>query len=173
MRIEACDLPAGSAIERRVADAAFFRDAYCAPLAHAQASVVDIFFAVFGHPSPWLKRLLIVRNRMATACGLDAPTPDEIMSPQRRCSYGVGDKIGPWPVFSLSEAELVAGRNNKHLDFRLSIFKHTDGDLASAVISTVCTTHNIFGKLYLLVIIPFHKWGVRHLMSRAIAAGRL
>jgi hypothetical protein len=85
----------------------------------------------------------------------------------------VGDKIGVWPIFALTETELVAGRDNKHLDFRVSVLKETDGGTASVVVSTLCTVHNAFGKLYLFVIIPFHKWGVRRLMRRAIMAGRL
>ena len=95
------------------------------------------------------------------------------MKPEAKDSYTVGDKIGPWPIFSLAQSELVAGRDNKHLDFRLSVLKEANGETMSTVISTVCTTHNAFGKIYLFFIIPFHKWGVRRLMSRAIAAGRL
>jgi hypothetical protein len=173
MPVEECDVPAASAIDRRVVDAAFFRDAYRTPLACADAGVTDIFFGVFGHHPPWMKRVLIVRNRLAVWCGLEAPTRAEIMCPAVKARYVAGDKIGPWPVFSLTETELVAGRDNRHLDFRLSVLKQTDGGAASAVISTVCTTHNAFGRLYLRVIIPFHRWGVRHLISRAIAAGRL
>jgi hypothetical protein len=95
------------------------------------------------------------------------------MNPQIKRCYKVGDKIGPWPIFGLTEDELVAGRDNKHLDFRLSVLRETNGGSESAVISTVCTTHNAFGKLYLFFIVPFHKWGVQRLISRAMAAGRL
>ena len=44
---------------------------------------------------------------------------------------------------------------------------------STTVVSTVCTTHNAFGKLYLLLVIPFHKWGVQRLMAHAVARGRL
>lgn len=173
MQIDECDVPAQSVLDRRWVEAAFFRDAYRAPLTRPQASVVDIFFAVFGHHPPWMKRVLIARNRVASLCGLDAPTAAEIMNPEIKPGYSVGDKIGPWPVFALTANELVAGRDNKHLDFRLSVLKEANGAGVSAVVSTVCTTHNFFGKLYLFFIIPFHKWGVRRLMSAAAAAGRL
>ncbi|WP_198082653.1 DUF2867 domain-containing protein [Variovorax sp. E3] len=173
MPIEECDVPDLSVLDRRVVDAAFFRDSYRTPLAHTQASVIEIFFGVFGHHPLWMKRMLIARNRVASLCGLDAATASEIMRPDVKRSYNVGEKIGPWPIFFLSPSELVAGRDNKHLDFRLSVLKEPNGKAMSAVISTVCTTHNAFGRLYLFFIIPFHKWGVRHLISRAIAAGRL
>lgn len=61
----------------------------------------------------------------------------------------------------------------RHLDFRLSVPRQMSAEGPSAVVSTVCTTHNTCGRLYLLVVIPFHKWGVQRLMSRALARGRL
>ena len=87
--------------------------------------------------------------------------------------YVVGEKIGVWPIFSLSEDEVVAGRDNKHLDFRVSVLKLPEGDGSSVVVSTVCTIHNLFGKLYLFFVVPFHRYGVRKLMANALAARRL
>jgi Protein of unknown function (DUF2867) len=173
MTVVECEIPSASVLDRRVIEAAYFRDSYRAPLSHASASVVDIFFGIFGHHPAWMKLLLIVRNRIASACGLDAPTASEILNPEIRSSYRAGDRIGVWPIFTLTETELVAGRDNKHLDFRLSLLKETDGGNASVVVSTICTVHNAFGKLYLFFVVPFHKWGVRRLISQAIAAGRL
>jgi hypothetical protein len=95
------------------------------------------------------------------------------MKPEIRDTYNIGDKIGPWPVFFIGENEIVAGRNNKHLDFRLSVLKASDGDAMNVVVSTVCAVHNVFGKIYLFFIVPFHRKGVRSLMSNAVAARRL
>lgn len=113
------------------------------------------------------------RNWLASRFGLEAPTTAEIMQPQVKASHSVGEKIGPWPIFHITETELIAGRNNKHLGFRLSVLQEASGKGPSAVVSIVCTTHNTFGKVYLLLVIPFHKWGVQRLISRALAQGRL
>ncbi|MBI3513989.1 MAG: DUF2867 domain-containing protein [Proteobacteria bacterium] len=43
----------------------------------------------------------------------------------------------------------------------------------SVVVSTLCQVHNAFGRCYLAAVIPFHKFGVRTLLTRAIKAGRL
>jgi Protein of unknown function (DUF2867) len=152
---------------------AYFQDSYRAPLSRPHATPVEIFFAIFGHHPPWMKGILIVRNKVASWCGLEAPTASELLHVEIRNSYAVGDKIGVWPIFALSETELVAGRDNKHLDFRLSVLKEIEGEMASVVVSTICTVHNTAGKVYLFFVVPFHKWGVRRLMSKAIAAGRL
>jgi Protein of unknown function (DUF2867) len=177
MAVVECDIPRTSVINRSVVDGAYFRDSYRAPLQRPEATVVDIFMSVFGHHPLWMKLALVTRNRIAAMCGLDAPNMSEIMNPKVKSSYRVGDKIGPWPIFVLEPNELVAGRNNKHLDFRLSIIKEPlkepDGHPANTVISTICTVHNLSGKIYLFFIVPFHKWGVKKLIARAISAGRL
>jgi len=173
MSVTECDIPSASVLDRRLIEAAYFRDSYRAPLSRTRASVVDIFFGIFAHHPLWMKILLIVRNRIASFCGLDAPTASEIINIEIKSSYGVGDKIGVWPIFSLTETELLVGRDNKHLDFRLSVLRVADGETASVVVSTLCTVHNAFGKLYLFLVIPFHKWGVQRLISNAIIAGRL
>jgi hypothetical protein len=183
MTIEVCDVPTTSALDQGVVAAAYFRDAYRVGIKNTEASVIDIFFSIFGHHPMWMKQLLIVRNIIAAACGLDVPSATDILRPQRKASYAVGDKIGPWPIFFVSETELIAGRNNQHLDFRLSVLREgaesrlgmteRHKETSKAVISTICTRHNIFGKVYLLFIVPFHKRGVQNLIARAQLASRL
>ena len=168
-----CDFPSASVLDRRLIEAAYFRDSYRGPLSRPDVAVIDIFFGIFGHHPLWLKILLIIRNGIASFCGLAAPTASEIIHLEVKSSYHVGDKIGVWPIFSLTETEIVVGRDNKHLDFRLSVLRLADGDTASVVVSTLCTVHNTFGKLYLFFVVPFHKWGVQRLISNAIVAGRL
>jgi hypothetical protein len=172
MHVIECDVPSTSALSRDLIDNCYFHDSWRAPLARPELGIVEVFFALFGHTPVWMKLLLIARNAAAGLVGLETPTVAEIMKPGMRETYSVGDKIGPWPIFFIGGNEIVAGRNNKHMDFRLSVLK-ADGDPASVVVSTICTVHNLFGKIYLLVIVPFHRNGVRSLMRNAVAAKRL
>ena len=156
-----CDVPLASALQTELVAAAYFCDAYRAPLGTPPGGVVDIFFAIFGHHPRWIKFALLLRNRIAKWCGLAVPTDAQIMEPSRKGSYKAGDTIGPWPVFSVNDNELIAGRDNGHLDFRLSILRELGAPNPSVVVSTVCVVHNWFGKVYLFFIVPFHRWGVR------------
>jgi uncharacterized protein DUF2867 len=173
MSVTECEIPSISALNREAIKSASFHDSYRVPLARLDLGIVDIFFAVFGHHPLWIKLLLVVRNVVAKRTGLDTPTVADIMSPEIRACYRVGDKIGPWPIFSIGDSEIIAGRDNRHLDFRLSVLKQIDGDRGSAFVSTVCKVHNIYGKVYLWLIAPFHRSGMRLLMSNAVAANRL
>ena len=173
MHVIECDVPSTSALSRAVIDNSSFHDSWRVPLARPELGIVDIFFALFGHTPIWMKLLLIVRNAAARLVGLQAPTVAEIMKPGMRETYRIGEKIGPWPIFFIGGNEIVAGRDNKHMDFRLSVLKATDGETTSVVVSTICTVHNLFGKIYLFVIVPFHRSGVRSLMRNAVLAKRL
>jgi len=117
--------------------------------------------------------MLILRNALARLAGLEVPTVEEIMKPEVKASYRVGDRIGPWPVFFAGENEIIAGRDNKHMDFRLSVLKSTADGVPCVIVSTICSVHNLFGKVYLFLIVPFHRSGVQVLLSRAVRAGRL
>src|SRR4051812_6788941 len=149
MPVVECEEPASSALGENLVRSAWFHDSYRVPLARPGLSIVEIFFALFGHTPFWMKALLITRNAIARRFGLEAPTTDEILHPTARNSYGVGEKIGPWPIYFIGEDEIVAGRNNKHLDFRLSVLRVKDADAKSVVVSTICSVHNIAGKIYL------------------------
>jgi uncharacterized protein DUF2867 len=173
MSVVECDVPRHSALGKDLIERADFRDAYRAPLSRSDLSVVEIFFAIFARRPGWMNLMLIARNKAAALAGLEVPTTAEIINMEKRDHYFVGEKIGPWPIFFLGSDELVAGRDNKHMDFRLSIMKMHDGIRPSIVVSTLCMIHNKFGQYYLSSIIPFHKFGLRRLMASALAAQRL
>jgi hypothetical protein len=168
-----CDVPASSSLDRRMLDAAYFSDSYRAPLRKGQASMADIFFGLFGHSPVWIKTLLLIRNRIACGFGLDVPKSSDILQPIQQARYQVRDTIGPWPIFLLTDNELIAERDNKHLDFRLSLLRELHDGEPSVVVSTICNVHNVLGKIYLFFIVPFHKWGVKTLIGAAVIAGRL
>jgi hypothetical protein len=168
-----CDVPLESALRPELVAAAYFTDSYRAPLTNPPAGVVDIFFGIFGHHPRWIKFALLVRNWIASRFGLAVPAKEDIVAPSRRQYYKVGDTIGAWPIFSVTDTELIAGQDNGHLDFRLSILRELEGPSPSVVVSTICVVHNWFGKAYLFFIVPFHKWGVKYIIMRALRAGRL
>jgi Protein of unknown function (DUF2867) len=171
-RIAECEVPAESSLDRQVVESAWFSDSYRAKLRDPALSTTDLFEALLGQQPRWIRGMLALRNRLAGWAGLEVPPAATIRQFERKPTYAVGDLIGPWPIFALSETELIAGRNNRHLDFRFSVLK-VETPEPSVAFSTICNVHNRFGKIYLFFVAPFHRWGMRHLMRRAILAGRL
>ena len=84
MHVIECDVPTSSALSRDLIRSAYFHDSYRVPLARPGLSIVEIFFALFGHTPRWMKALLIIRNVIARCFGLEAPTVAEILKPAVR-----------------------------------------------------------------------------------------
>ena len=160
-------------LERRFIEAAYFRDAYRVPLRNARAGMTEIFHAIFAHHPLWMKSVLILRNLLVRCVGLGGASASDILHPQYRRRYAVGDRLGVWPILALTDTALVVGRDDKHLDFRLTLLKRTEEGAAHVLISTSCVVHNRFGKIYLFFVVPFHGWGVRKIIGNAIRAGRI
>lgn len=165
-------VPAESTLDSRIVATAWFSDSYHAELKDPARSVTDLFEALLGHHPRWARVLLLVRNRIAAMAGLEVPPAALIQQFERKPGYAVGEMIGPWPIFALTDNELIAGRDNRHLDFRFSVLKLNSPKPAVAF-STICKVHNRFGKVYLFFVVPFHRFGMRQLLRRAVAAGRL
>ncbi|RCW95366.1 DUF2867 domain-containing protein [Marinomonas foliarum] len=98
----------------------------------------------------WARFLVSIRNSVVSKFGLLNDGPE------------AADKVGFFPVESENDQELIAGFNDKHLDFRVSVIAQ-DGRV---FLSTWVHPHNIGGKLYLKTILPFHVLIVRNALSR-------
>ena len=62
----------------------------------------------------WARILLKVRGVITAPFGLSGDGPE------------VANKVGPFPVELETQDELIAGFNDKHLDFRVSVFTKDD-----------------------------------------------
>ena len=74
----------------------------------------------------------------------------------------MADRIGIFPVKQETENELIAGFDDKHLNFRVSVLSN-QGQISLA---TWVAPHNMGGKIYLAVIMPFHIAIARNALAR-------
>jgi hypothetical protein len=172
-KVMACEVPVASLLDRRMVAGAYFCDAYRAPLRHADAAPGACFAAIFGQLPGWLKLALLARNAFAAAIGLRVPTSAAMLRPALTGPFEVGQLIGPWRIYAINERELIAGEDNWHLDFRLSVLVQDQAQGATVVVSTVCTVHRRFGKAYLFFVAPVHKVALQSLMNKAIGRRRM
>ena len=109
----------------------------------------------------WAEALLLLRNLLVAPLGLR--TSGAGLVPPR-------DMIGIFPVVSETPGRLIAGFNDKHLDFRVVVDIASSGATSQNVTATTLVlTHNWFGRTYLAIILPFHRLIVPALLRQVVA----
>ena len=96
----------------------------------------------------WAEALVSLRNFLVAPLGLktSGATP---AAPR--------DMIGIFPVVSQTPDRLVAGFNDKHLDFRVVVDVTPPTGVRQITATTLVLTHNRLGRTYLAIILPFHR----------------
>ena len=101
-----------------------------------------------GRSPRWVEALLALRNLLVAPFGLK--TSGETETPRR-------ETIGLFPILTETRDRLVAGFDDKHLDFRLVVDVAAASDRQQVTATTLVKTHNRFGRMYLAIILPFHR----------------
>ncbi len=148
--VTATELPAGSLLHARV-QARDFLDCYSVASELPARKAAEIITDFPG----WARFLLKIRKFVTAPFGLlnDGPA-----SP---------DKVGIFPVEVETERELIAGFNDRHLNFRVSVVSE-DGQV---FLATWVHPHNIGGQIYLKAILPFHILISRNALARVSLQG--
>lgn len=150
MNVKAVTLPTHSVLLERVQPHDFI-DCYRVASNLAPRQAADI---ITDFPA-WARLLIALRNGLTKPFGLSSEGPM------------VEDKVGFFPVESDNENELIAGFDDKHLDFRVTVMSHQ----GCVYLATWVHTNNLAGKLYLNAILPFHKLIARDALARVRLVG--
>ena len=125
-----------------------FADAFRIAITHADLDARHAAEAMVARQARWIEWLLALRNLLVRPLGLKTSGATE----------GVArDMVGIFPVVSQTPERLVAGFNDKHLDFRLVVDVASAGSGRNVTATTLVLTHNWLGRAYLAVILPFHR----------------
>ncbi len=167
-------LPLASKIQQSLR-AIDFCDAYQADLLNPQMTVKQACAAVFGYSPLWVKYLMQIRGFFASITGLKHEANGLSMSNAsfNESQYQVGKRLGLFTIQSLSADELIMGDDDKHLNFRISVYKSVENGVSLITVSTVVEIHNWFGKAYMFIVKPFHKYIAKSMVQKAVDAGRL
>jgi hypothetical protein len=113
-----------------------------------------------GRMPPWARQLMALRNALGRLVGLK--TGSEPSEPGRE------PKIGIFPVLSQNDREVVLGFDDWHLDFRVVVEAADHGERGTRLrATTLVRRKNLFGRLYIGLVTPFHKLIVRNALGRA------
>lgn len=121
----------------------------------------EIGKSFFTSGPKWIDKLFAFRNKLVGLFGLktsgNVTDRDKILETFKGEK---GEQIGLFKVFEKTEDEIILGEDDKHLNFRVSLFidsqneNKTDKNL---IISTTVKFNNWFGRLYFIPVRPFHK----------------
>jgi hypothetical protein len=134
-----------------------FRDAFSVVVDDTALDARHAAEKMLGRSPRWIEQLLALRNFLVTPFGLKTAAPNTT----RR-----SDIIGLFPVVSQTPDRLVAGFDDKHLDFRVVVDVAAAGAGQRVTATTLVLTHNLLGRVYLTTILPFHRLVVRALLRQ-------
>jgi hypothetical protein len=134
-----------------------FVDAYRVTVDGAALDARHAAEKMLTHGPRWIDALITLRNRLVAPFGLKTPAPTEATS---------AAAIGIFPILSETPDRLVAGLDDKHLDFRVVIDVAGTADEQRVTATTLVLTHNLLGRTYLTIILPFHRLIVRNMLRQ-------
>jgi hypothetical protein len=125
-------------------------------------TVDEITTQIFKMPR-WITALMNIRNVIGQLVGLRVGNNE---GAEKTATYPVGAKAGYFTVIARSVDEIVMGEDDRHLYFRVSVL--VDRERAFIYLTTVVQFHNGWGRLYFLLVKPFHRLIIKSIMGRQV-----
>jgi Protein of unknown function (DUF2867) len=135
-----------------------FADAYRIAIDGTALNARKAAEKMFARGPRWIEVLLRLRNSIVAPFGLKKSGAGE---------PAPGGMIGIFPVLSETPERLVAGFNDHHLDFRVVVDVAPADAGQQVTTTTLVLTHNLLGRAYLAVILPFHRLIARVMLRQA------
>lgn len=154
MKITKSNLPESSLLKNIPHD---YVDSYSVTLNAKDLTIEQVGKSFFTSDPAWVTWLIALRNRVVPLFGLKTSgagyAEREAIIHNFKCE--VDESVVLFKVFDKNEREIILGEDDKHLDFRVSLF--LDKQNNALTVSTVVKIHNWLGRLYFLPVKPFHK----------------
>lgn len=136
-------------------------DSYSVCLRGSDLDPMQVAKVLMGQAPRWVGLLLAMRNRVVAVFGLKSA----------ELQLTGQDRIGGFPVIAQDDQRVLLGFDDKHLDFRIIVAVETEGtDRQNASLTTLVKRHNLFGRIYILIVTPFHKLIVKTFLKRFAAS---
>ena len=139
-----------------------YADTFSIEIDEAGLDAVAAAERVMGSTPFWIRSLLSLRDAIVGQLGLKRSSD---------VSTSARDRIGFFPCLSRSGDRVVLGFDDRHLDFRIAVdVLGIAGDSKRVSVTTIVKPHNLFGRVYLACVMPFHKIIVPAMLRRVRSA---
>lgn len=134
-------------------------------------SSTDLVKAFFSSAPKWVRKLMALRDAVVGLAGLETSGSDGKRPRQlQNFRWEPSERIGPFKVFRKTNNDVILGRDDRHLNLRLSlcIEQVAHGPQKQLTISTVVKFNNFFGRVYFLAV--RHRLIVSRMLNAIIKA---
>jgi hypothetical protein len=139
-----------------------FEDAYAFRTPESPASMEALYAGIFNTAPAWVEYAMRLRNMLVAPFGLKTEI-DKNQTPLIK----EGEKAGIFRIYKILENEVIAGEDDKHLNFRVSVHRKPGRD-AVITVTTMVHYNNLFGKIYMTLIAPIHKMVVKSILRSSV-----
>src|SRR4029078_7507228 len=115
-----CPVPAESRLRTQLTDA-YYCESCSVPLRRTELRMHEIYLAILAHLPWWMRAAIMARNWTVAPLGLHAEPAARVWRTETRDAYAPGDRIVRFNVYSADPTELVAGRDDRHLNLLISV----------------------------------------------------
>lgn len=153
MAVEKTELPKDSRLHGFFKKGDFL-DCYSVQLGRENLPIGQVAQHIFIGLPPWIDTLLFLRDAAVSPFGLKKTIdlPRDITIRERVKS---GEAINFFPVQSIEEHEIILGEDDRHLDFKIAVYRDRENP-GRVSLATLVHTHNCLGRAYLRLISSFH-----------------
>lgn len=116
---------------------------------------------VFSKMPTRIRVLFRIRNLLVKFAGLKTAVPEDYNT-----HFKVGGYIGFFKIFSIEVNEIILGADDKHLNFRVSVYNSGE-EKYNIKVSTLVQYQNRMGRVYMFLIKPFHRLVIRAMVKNA------
>ncbi len=129
-------------------------------------SPTEVGKAFFTSAPEWVEKMMGMRNRIVSIFGLKTANKNTLSRKEQLDNFKCepNEQLGLFKVFSKTEKEVVLGEDDKHLDFRVSLYL----EASSLTITTTVVFNNWYGRIYFLPVQPFHRFIVPAMLKNII-----
>ena len=159
--INKSSIPENSIIPEFISDIDY-EDCYSFSISNNTMSIQELYVAIFSSAPKWVEGLMRFRNWLVKFFGLKTE-----MKKAPDAEFQVGDKVGIFTIFNILENEIIAGEDDRHLNFRVSILREIT-ETTQISVATLVHYNNRFGRFYMSIVKPFHRLVVKSLIKKAI-----
>lgn len=130
-----------------------FSDCFGMTIERTDINISDVVNCFFTASPGFVTQLMKARDKIARLAGLK--TGDD--AKREKVTFEPGKEIGLFKMYNCNDREAIIGADDKHLNFRVSLYLNPGKTSTEILISTVVFFNNRWGRLYMRVIKPFHK----------------